>query len=466
MNVENRFVTEDIVRATSGMLINGDMGIPFRGISTDTRIIKPGYLFWALKGERFDGHDFWKEAINKGAKGLVLSKLPQGLKPEELPKTISVIFVRDTLRALGDFASFWRKKLNFHAVEVAGSCGKTTTKEMVFALVSKFFKAEKSPGNYNNLIGVPLSILSFKEGTEVGVLELGTNTPGEVKRLAEIVYPQTSIITCIAPEHLEGLGDIKGVLKEEISLFEATDPSGTLIYNFDDPLLKEEVKRFSQRKFSVGFDEGADLRLSCKKGENGIQLELFFRDKTWTLSFPDLGMHNLLNFGFALSTCLSLGIEMEPLLEVADSLKKELFIRAKVHRLSSFIVVDDTYNANPSSMEAALSWVYSSLLEGKRELVVILGDMKELGEASSELHQKVGKEAAKLASSAIFVGEFAEEYAQGFKESGKPCKCYHDVEELICALDSITFPKGSVILVKGSRALAMERIVKKLLERG
>jgi len=297
------------------------------------------------------------------------------------------------------------------------------------------------------------------------VLEIGTNTPGEVKRLAEIVYPQTSLLTCITPEHLEGLGDMEGVLKEEISLFEKADPSGTLIYNFDDPLLKEEVKRFPQKKFSVGFEEGADLKIDWNRGEKGLEVRLIWKSEEYGLKFPDIGRHNLLNFGLALGVCLSMGLEMNKLLEAAESLKEELYIRAKVHRVGSFVIVDDTYNANPASVKAALSWVSESLLEGGRQFIVILGDMKELGEASSALHQEIGRESAKVASSAIFIGEFAKDYARGFEEGGgKNCECYESVEEFLEVLNPQSFPEGAVILVKGSRALAMERIVKRLLE--
>ncbi len=468
MNVENRFLTEEIVRATSGILINGDMGIRFRGISTDTRIIKPGYLFWALKGKRFDGHDFWKEAIEKGAKGLVLSRIPTGLKPEELPKTISIILVRDTLSALGDFAAFWRKKLNFHAIAVAGSCGKTTTKEIIHSLISKFYRAEKSKGNYNNLIGLPLSILSFKEGIEVGVLELGTNIPGEIKRLAEIVYPQTSVLTCIAPEHLEGLGDMEGVLKEELSLFEKTDSSGTLVYNFDDTLLREKVKNFSQKKISVGFEEGADLRLFCKEEKDSLKLKVIFSGKEKEFELPYLGKHNLLNLGLAMGACVAAGVEIEKLFSVVDDVKEGLFTRAKIYELSSFFVIDDTYNANPASVKAALEWAASLAKQKEKKLVAILGDMKELGAASSQLHREVGAEAGKFCASAIFIGDFAEEYAEGFKEIGKPWKCFKSVEEFLENFSTLFkedfSPEGSIFLIKGSRALAMERITRKFLE--
>jgi len=185
MNVEIKLTTEDIIKATSGILINGDMGIIFRGISTDTRIIKPGYLFIALKGEKFDGHDFYKTAIEKGAKGLVFSHFPKGFKVEEIPKTISVILVKDTLKALGDIASFWREKLNSTFVAITGSCGKTTTKELTYNILSRFLKAFKNEANYNNLIGVPLSLLSIKENRDVAILELGTNQKGEIEREGE-----------------------------------------------------------------------------------------------------------------------------------------------------------------------------------------------------------------------------------------------------------------------------------------
>lgn len=388
---------------------------------------------------------------------------------EELPKTVCVILVKDTLWALGEFAKFWRKKLGFHAVAVAGSCGKTTTKEMIYALLSKFYKTEKTKENFNNLIGVPLSILSFKEGVEIGVLELGTNTPGEIERLAEIVYPQTSVITCIKEEHLEGLKDLKGVLEEEISLFKKTDPKGTLVYNFDDTLLREAVKEFPQKKLSVGFEKGADVKLSYEEKEEKFVLKIEFQEKKEEIDFNLLSRHDALNLGFAIAVCLCVGLKLEEILNALKEKKDKLFTRAKVYNLSQFTIIDDSYNANPWSMENSIKWAKALASRNKKKFIGIIGDMKELGDMSDKLHQKIAELLKEVVDKAVFIGSFADIYANEFKLSKKPYKCFSSTEEFLENFDSLVkenfFEKDSLILIKGSRALFLEKITQKFLEK-
>ncbi|HAA83398.1 MAG: UDP-N-acetylmuramoyl-tripeptide--D-alanyl-D-alanine ligase [Thermodesulfobacterium commune] len=464
MNVENVFFTEDIIRATSGMLLNGDMGSSFRGISTDTRIIKPGYLFWALKGKNFDGHDFWKEAIEKGAKGLVISRFSSGFRLEDLPKTISVILVKDTLSALGDFAKFWRKKLNCVVVAITGSCGKTTTKELTFEILSRFFQTFKNLANYNNLIGVPLSILSMKEGTEVGVLELGTNAPGEIARLSEIVFPQVSVITCVYPAHLEGLGSLEGILEEKLSIFKNTDLNGKLVYFYDQEPLREKVKVFKQEKISFGFEEGADLRAkNLELDKDKLKVEIAFKTHKKSLILPQIGKHNVLNLLAAIAVGLSLNLDLD---SIAEKIEKEvpLYQRAKCYKKGRFLIIDDTYNANPGSMKASLEWLRS--FSDYPQKIVILGDMLELGPESKRYHEEVGDLAKQVADQVYFIGENAKFYAATF--SPKPCEVFTTTEEFLEALKFLRikdlFFGNTAILVKGSRGLRLERVVERLLE--
>lgn len=462
MNVEVKLTTEDIVRATQGLLINGDMSIPFRGISTDTRIIQPGFLFWALKGKNFDGHTFWKTALDRGAKGLVLAYFPEGFKIEEIPKTISVILVKDTLKALGDLGNFWRKKLKFQVIGITGSCGKTTTKELTFSILSLYFKTSKNLGNYNNLIGVPLSILSFKEDTEVAVLEVGTNAPGEIERLAQIIEPQISVLTCVYPAHLEGLGSVEGVLEEKIKLFEYTSSSGTLIYNYDQPMVRERTKLFSQRKISFGFNPEADFSISkVEVEESKIKAQVRYQGNIYPLEIPNFGKHYLLNLlaGLAVASCFELDLK-----EILENLGKKisLYSRIKVYKATDFWVIDDTYNANPGSMKTALEFLLTLDVKEMKK-VAILGDMKELGSYAKEFHREIGKKAGEVVEEAYFVGEMAEEYAKGFSLSKKPFKVYSEVEALLKDLERELKFEKAVILIKGSRALKMERVVEKLL---
>ncbi len=461
MLVATPFSTEEVVKAVSGMLVNGDMGIPFKGICTDTRVMEPGFLFWALKGRNFDGHLFWKEAIDKGARGVVLEYFPRDLELEELPKTLSFILVKDTLRALGDLAQYFRVREGFRVIAITGSCGKTTTKELTFALLSRFFKCAKNEANYNNLIGVPLSLLSFKDRPEWAILELGTNQRGEIARLAEITQPQVSLITCIYPAHLEGLGSLEGILEEKIALFERTDAHGTLIYFYDQPLLRERTKAFPQAKISYGEGEGADLRLLNFRGRGlSLEAQIAYGGKEYTFSAPLAGKHNLLNLLGALAVGLATGLTLESLLEAIEEMES-LFLRSHFIQKGPYLLIDDTYNANPGSMEMALT-LLSDQEKALGKRIAILGDMKELGEEAERYHEEVGEIAGEKADMAIFIGEMAPYYARGFQKSGKPCQIYHTVEEF---LERGNLPKEkAVILVKGSRALRMERIVEKLVK--
>jgi len=468
MNVEINLSTEDIIKATSGTLINGDMGIGFKGISTDTRVIKPGYLFFALKGEKFDGHEFYKDAIEKGAKGLVISRFPKGFKIEEIPKTISIILVKDTLKALGDLAIFWRGKLNSIFVAITGSCGKTTTKELSYNIISKFFKTSKNQANYNNLIGVPLTLLSIKEDTEVVILELGTNQKGEIERLSQIVKPHISVITSIYPAHLEGLSSVEGVLEEKISLFKNTNKEGTLIYNFDQEILRKRVETFSQNKLSFGFDENADLSIkNLVFSENKIQGEITFKNSSYFLEIENIGKHNLLNLLASLCVAISLKLDLK---EIVPLIGKEipLYKRFKIFEKENFLIIDDTYNANPGSVKAALEFL-KEISKDYEKKIVIFGDMKELGKDSEKFHKEIGSLVAEVADFVIFAGEMAKSYEEGFKREiqNKNCDTFNSVEEFLEKFPFRKFKeekKKTIILVKGSRALRMERVVEKLHE--
>jgi UDP-N-acetylmuramoyl-tripeptide--D-alanyl-D-alanine ligase len=469
MNIERKLSTEEIIKATSGILINGDMGISFKGVSTDTRTIKPGYLFWALKGERFDGHNFYKDAIEKGAKGIVISHFPEGFRVEEIPKTISVILVKDTLKALGDLASLWREKLNSIFVAITGSCGKTTTKELTYNILSKFLKTAKNHANYNNLIGVPLSLLSVNKETEVAILELGTNQKGEIERLSQIVKPHISVITSIYPSHLEGLGSIEGVLEEKISLFKNTHPDGTLIYNFDQELLRTKTQTFPHNKLSFGFSESADISLkNLTFSENRIKAEVFLKGNYYPLEVENIGKHNLLNLLAALCVAVALGFDLEKIISLLGN-EIPLFKRFKLFEKENFLIIDDTYNANPGSTKAALEFL-QEISKNFDKKVVILGDMKELGEESESLHKEVGRAVAEVADLAIFTGEMAKSYKEGFEidAEDKSCNVFSSVEEFLESsfLKELLLDKDEkiAILVKGSRALKMERIVERILK--
>ncbi len=456
--------TEEVVRATEGILVNGDMGIEFAFVSTDTRTLKPGELFVALKGRRFDAHEFLRDAIEKGAKGLLVSRLPSWLKLEEVPKTVSVILVRDTLEALGRLASYVREREGFKAVGITGSCGKTTTKEMCAAILSSKFRVFSSPGNWNNLVGLPLSVfLSAKEGAEVGVFELGINAKGEMEQLGRILRPDVSAVTCVAPAHLEGLKTLNGVAREKAVIYRTTKEEGTLVIPAEEELLVELTRGLPQRKVYFGLDSSSEVRASgVEVTERGTEFDLFFGESfAGRVRLKLVGEHFVKNALCAAAIGASFGLEPEEVIAALEGFEG-VRGRLQLKRKGSLLVIDDTYNANPASVKEALRVL--EVLEPRRERrVVILGDMKELGESSRVYHEEVGSLAGRVSARVYAVGEFSDFVAKAAKREGAEAFSYSSLEEL---LRDLGIPEAATVLVKGSRAMEMEKVVERLLEEG
>ena len=453
--------TEEVVRACGGILANGDMGILFSGLSTDTRKLSPGELFVALKGPRFDGHDFVFEALNRGAKGLVVSRFPEGFNLEACPKTVSVVLVRDTLKALGDITAYFRKKRGFKALAVSGSCGKTSTKEMCAAVLGTRFRVFKSPGNYNNLVGLPLSIFSVPPEAEVGVFELGISEVGEMERLCEILKPEVSLLTGVRPAHLEGFGDLERVLSEKFKLFEGTAREGVLIVNRDEEALFKRALELPHRKVTFGFHPEAEIRAEgVRVLPEGTEFEVRVRGRgLGRRRIRFLGSHFVRNVLSALASGLVFGVPLEEGLAALEEVSPFAGRLCPV-RTDRYLILDDTYNANPGSVAEALR-VLAEIGDGFRERVVVLGDMRELGRTARRYHEEVGREAGEVADLVLAVGEFAEVVANAARSSGARAYAFSSVEELLSDLE---VPSGAVILVKGSRAVRLEQVVARLKE--
>ncbi len=453
--------TEEVVKACEGILANGDMSIPFSGVSTDTRTLRPGELFVALKGSRFDGHDFIKEAIAKGAKGLLVARFPKEFKLEECPKTVSIILVKDTLKALGDLARYFRRKRGFRALALTGSCGKTTTKEMCAAVLGTRYRVFRNPGNFNNLIGLPLSILAVPEETEVGVFELGISIPGEMSRLREILEPEAALITNIRPAHLEGLGSLEGVLAEKFKLYAELPSSGVLILNRDEEELYEKARALPHERITYGLHIEADVRAEdIRVRPEGTEFTLWVEGRKvggGKLAF--LGDHFVRNALAAVAVGLLFEVSPEEALRVLSELRP-LPGRLYPIRTARFFILDDTYNANPGSMFEALK-VFWEVAQEFPTRIALLGDMRELGEESETLHAKIGRMAGRVAKEVWAVGEMAQIVSQAAAEVGARVRAYPSVEALLQELDP---PEGAALLIKGSRALRLERVVEKLRE--
>ncbi|RUM87511.1 MAG: UDP-N-acetylmuramoyl-tripeptide--D-alanyl-D-alanine ligase [Thermodesulfatator sp.] len=453
--------TEEVVRATGGTLLGGDMSLVFSGVSTDTRTLRPGELFVALKGSRYDGHDFWREALRRGARGLLLAHLPQGLHLEEVPKTVSVILVRDTLTALGELARAFKRRRGFWALAVSGSCGKTTTKEMCAAVLARRYSVFRNPGNYNNLVGLPLSVLSMPEEARFGVFELGISLPGEMARLVEILEPEAALLTNVRPAHLEGLGSLEGVYSEKMQLYRRLPAGARIIVNRDEEEIFRQAQDLPYEKITYGLHIEAEVRAEdLRVRPEGTEFTLHVEGRRvgeGRLRF--LGEHFVRNALSAVAAGLLYGVPPEEALAALAELSP-LPGRLFPLRTRRYFLLDDSYNANPGSVYEALR-VFWEVGQGFAKRIAILGDMRELGPEAEALHESVGRMAGRLCHQVLAVGEMARVVAREAEKMGARARAYPSVEELLSELE---LPKGAAVLVKGSRAVGLERVVQRLRE--
>jgi UDP-N-acetylmuramoyl-tripeptide--D-alanyl-D-alanine ligase len=406
------------------------------GISVDSRTINKGELFFALRGEFFDGHDFVGEAIRKSELPAVVSKKVKNKK---------VILTRDTLKGLGDLASYYKKTTDVFAIAVTGSYGKTTAKDFIGSIFSRNYSTLVSFKNYNNLIGVPLNLFRL-EDEKIAVLELGTNQFGEIKRLSEIVEPDIGLITGIGEAHLEAFKDKKGVLKEKSDIIAGL--KGPLFINGDDPLLCN-INRIKVIK--VGFLGSNDF--AFKILQESVDGTVFStRGMSFWIRLPTIGM--LRCAMFAVSIALHYGISREDIQEGLKGMKENSH-RMEIKRTCKFNIVDDTYNSNPDSLLNAVSFL--SLMPGRK--VVVLGPMLELGENSLSIHKETGKKLKHRVHELIVIGDEARGFVEGFGGG----YFVSNKEQALTKLHEI-LERGDAILFKSSRALKLETLVEQLQE--
>lgn len=425
---------------------------PVYGISIDSRTLQPGMVFVALKGNHFDGHAFIKEAFSKGAVAVIAEKNRTPLEDF----SGKVLFeVPDSLWALQQVAKAYRKKFSFPIVAITGSNGKTTTKEMMAQILNTQFQTFKTPGNLNNHIGVPLSICQWHHGGEVGVMEMGANHFGEIRALCEIAQPTHGVITNIGKAHLEGFGDIHGVLKAKAELLEYLSHSGTAFLNGDDPLLKT-VEKMASHTVTFGFGEGCDVRGIPleSKNENGLFMEV----EGHPISLPMKGKHNLYNALAAIAVARNFQVSWENITKALSEFTPPGMRMEWISLSNGVILINDAYNANPSSMEQGLREFAS--IPGFVRYVAVLGDMAELGNATLNEHEKLGELLSDLSVSAVFcTGPAMKTACNVAKEKGlSQVFWFEDALELAKTLASWVKP-GDGIFVKASRAMGMEKVV-------
>ncbi len=463
------FLLEEILKATGGKLLQGREGTSFPRISTDSRTIAEGELFIALKGERFDGHHFAIEALRKKAGGVMVE--------EEKARDIrwngywprAVIAVKDTLRALGDIARERRRRFGTSVVAITGSNGKTTTKEMISACLEKTFPVLKTEGNLNNLIGLPMTLLRLTEKERVVVLEMGMSVPGEIRRLTEIAEPDVGLITNIDKVHLEGVGCVERVKEEKGELFRRMRRDGTILVNQDDPRVVDLASEFMGQRITFGVKHPADVMAKeiRLEGAAGTSFTLVMEGKALRMTIPFLGRHFVSNALCAVATASLFGIELEKVKEALEHLGPTP-MRMEILRLKGGgWLVNDSYNANPRSMELALEILSES--KGTGRAIAVLGDMLELGDYSVEAHQTIGRRVAELSIDFLLaLGEEAPVLVESAIRNGldpEKAKVMESHSEAIAWLKRIV-RDGDWILVKGSRRMAMEKIANGLMGRG
>lgn len=445
-------------------IIAGPMNVIFEGISTDSRNIKGGELFWALKGERFDGHDFVKKAVDSGALGAVVGK-DQAKRFASLKAT--VLCVEDTLHALGDLAHWWRMRHSVLMGAVTGSVGKTTTKEMAACILSLRHETLKTEGNFNNLIGLPLTLFRLEERHGRAVVELGMNRPGEIARLTQIANPDAGVITEIGKAHLEGLGSLLGVARAKLEMAQEMKQEALLVINGDSAMLMNMAPRYGRDMFTFGMGEhnhirAVDIRKDCS---HGIGFTIAYGRERAAVNLKVAGRHNIMNALAAAGLCIGLKEDLGAVakgLEQFDGLKGRFEL---VYLPSGVTLVDDTYNANPVSLKAALKGV-ENLVAKKGQLIIGLGDMLELGEEAEQAHFEAGQWVGSIGPKLfVAMGQYAEQMAEGARRGGLSSQAImkvHSPEEMALAIEHRMQP-GDVILLKASRKIELDK-VREILE--
>ncbi|MHC1739051.1 MAG: UDP-N-acetylmuramoyl-tripeptide--D-alanyl-D-alanine ligase [Ignavibacteriaceae bacterium] len=443
---------EDLFNTPTAKIYNPDSLKSLHSVSIDTRTLKKGSLYVAIKGEKFDGHDFVSEAVKKGAGAVVINR--RTLRKFD-KVNIPIITVADTKKTLGDLAQIWRMKLNAKVIALTGSNGKTTTKEIVVSLLSEKYKVVGTKANNNNDIGVPLSIFEADAETEMLVLELGTNHFDEIAYTAEIAQPDLALITNIGESHLEFLKNLEGVLSEKKALLSFTyKRGGEVLINSDDPLLSTLTKEFPGSQ-TFGFKKKGTVsgKILSTDSVGKTRLLVTFNGRTKEFSLPLYGESNAKNILAAITTVLNYGLN---LIDIQKGLKKVTPAkqRADVTTFKKLILIDDTYNANPLSMKAAFDLLGRINKFGRK--IAILGDMFELGRQAVKMHKGLAQHILKNKIKEVnLTGNLMKNLYIELKNSGITVNYFKDRAKLTEYVKKNNF-MNSTVLVKGSRGMKME----------
>ena len=427
--------------------------IHFSGCSIDSRTVQKGNLFIALSGEKFDGHEFISVAINKGANAAIVEK-------EVSAVSAPLLLVKNSLHAMARLAESWRSDFNIPLLAVTGSNGKTTVKEMISSILGLKSAVLSTKGNLNNELGVPLTLFGLGKEHKYAVIEMGANHPGEIARLTRLAKPTVAVITQCAPAHLEGFGSIDGVARAKGEIYSGLEQNGTAVVNADDAYAGYwSTLAANNRQISFGLKNNADVRATDILFDPQNTLTRFTvhtPSGSSTIKLPLAGVHNVMNALAAIASCSAIGLSLE---DIRTGLEKMTHVHGRMQMLitpEGSRLFDDTHNANPASLNAGLQ-VLSSYT-GQRWL--ILGDMGELGDYAADLHRQAGETARKQGVDRIYaIGTYSKFAVESF---GKGARHFVELDDLLHTIKSELSP-AITLMVKGSRFMAMDRVVKTLM---
>ena len=451
-----------LLEATRGKLLSKMLDIDFKGISIDSRQIRPDEIFVAIKGSNHDAHSFINEVLAKKVRGVMINQASQGSLPPDLitKSRVIIIGVPDTTRALGDLAAYNRRRSNIKVVAITGSNGKTTTRKMVSQIISSRFNTLSTKGNFNNEFGLPLTLFNLSPEHQAAVLELGMNHAGEISRLGEICSPDIGLITNIGFAHLEGLGSLKAILKAKTELLKQIKPNGWLVLNADDPLLLSLAEKF-EKVILFGLSDRAMVRArAVKQKYDRICFDLILPGKP-AVSINLNGTGKIMVQNALAAAAVGHILEISPDM-IKNGLESFTLAQGRMNILKTkngYSIIDDTYNANPDSVKAAINGLIS--LKGVGRGFIVIGDMLELGDSSIKMHQGIGSFLAKAGAAGLYAcGKFAQAVAEGAIKEKMPAQdiIIDEKPALISHLVKRLEP-GDWVLVKGSRKTAMEEVV-------
>jgi UDP-N-acetylmuramoyl-tripeptide--D-alanyl-D-alanine ligase len=449
----NRLSIFQIAEFAGAAVSSGGGDVSIDKVSTDSRTLKRGELFVALHGENFDGHKFVESAAKAGAAGAIVDLNWNGTVPENF----TFIRAEDTLGAYQNLAANYRKSLSLKVLAITGSNGKTSTKDFAAAVLGRRFRVTKTQGNFNNHVGLPRTMLEATSQDEVAVWEIGMNHPGEVAVLAKLTAPDAAIITNIGVAHIEFMGSREAIAAEKGALAQAVGPEGTVILNADDPFSKSIAARTSAKVILAGTTEGTVRASEITQSANGTDFTIFEGAHRCRAQLPVPGLHMVQNALLAVAAGRMFGLSLEDCtagLAAAPLTKARLQIK-EIHGVQ---FIDDSYNANPDSMKAALRTLVELDADGKR--IAVLGEMRELGDESERGHLEVGETAAALRIDyLIAIGKVAAAIARAAERAGlEKTRAVTSTSEAVEILAEIAEP-GDLVLIKGSRAARTERVM-------